>query len=197
MNRVLLIALVLGVMSAASGQTANTGAGECKLTRAQAPAIRGIRLGMTVDQALALFPGAEEGNYLRTQLSRNHFGFQSSSLSPGQYESKERFMGVDGMTMNFLDGGMVSFSIRYNGPEWRSNEQLAAKVAEALRLPGSESWKPTSNGRAITCNGFEVSVQKGSPYNYISLRGTGTDLPKILSEREEVPKEQARRAFRP
>ncbi len=196
MKKVLLIALVLGVVSAASGQTASTGAGECKLTLAQAPAVRGIRMGMTVDQALALFPGTEESKYLRTQLLRNNFGFQYLNFSPGQYESKEKFVGVDLLSINFLDGGIVSFSIRYNGPEWRSNEQFAATVAEALRLPGSESWKPTPNGRAITCNGFEVSVQKGSQ-NWISLRGTGADLNKILSEREEVPKEQARRAWRP
>jgi hypothetical protein len=72
MKKALLIALVLGSVSTATAQTSNigaSGAGECKLKLSQAPAIRGIHLGMTANEVLAVFPGAEKNVELRQRLS--------------------------------------------------------------------------------------------------------------------------------
>jgi hypothetical protein len=60
MNRIRLVALLLGSASMATAQTGPAGLAECKLTLSQAPVIRGIRLGMNVNEARALFPGETE-----------------------------------------------------------------------------------------------------------------------------------------
>src|SRR5882724_2507551 len=96
MKQLLLVALILGAVSSAFAQTANTSTGECKLTQAQAPAIRGIRLGMSVDQVLAQIPGSEADSDLLARLSRDYFGSRSAFVKPGSYvTSKEKFAGIN------------------------------------------------------------------------------------------------------
>src|SRR5436309_8763704 len=85
MKQLLLVALILGAVSSAFAQTANTSTGECKLTLAQAPAIRGIRLGMNADQVLAQIPGSEADSDLLARLSRDYFGSRSAAVTPGKY----------------------------------------------------------------------------------------------------------------
>src|SRR5688572_16691705 len=162
MKKALLIALVLGSVSTAAGQTGRTGAsaaGECKLKLSQTPAIRGIRLGMTIDQALGLFPGSESSEEIRARLAQPNFGLVSTVIYPSNLGLKEKFEGVHSVNLGFLDGELNFFSISYNGPHWGNEDQFATKVAEALSLPGVESWKPASGGKAIVCDGFDLMVR--------------------------------------
>lgn len=202
MKKVLLIAVVLGLVSTAAAQTSNTsasGTGECRLTLAQAPAIRGIRLGMSVDQVLAQIPGSEADSDLLARVSRDHFGYRSALVAPGSYvTSKEKFAGTNSINLGFLDGRLASFTIRYDGPEWRSIEQFVVRLAEVLNLPGVGSWKPNNSGLAIACDGFEISVQTfGQNATAIAIKDMTVDIAKVVHDREEVPKEKARRAFKP
>ena len=197
MKQLLLVALILGAVSSAFAQTPNTSTGECKLTLAQAPAIRGIRLGMSADQVLAQIPGSEADSDLLARLSRDYFGSRSAFVMPRSYvTSKEKFAGINRIDLSFLDGRLVSFWIRYDGPEWRSNEQFVARLAEVLNLPGVGSWKASSNGLAIACDGFEIVGQAASGAS-IFMKDMKVDINKVVHEREEVPKEKARRAFKP
>jgi hypothetical protein len=195
MKKLLLLAIVLGTASVVPGQTPST-AGDCKLTMANAPAIRGLRLGMTIDQALAVFPGAQADSDLKAMLARDYFGSQTAYVDPANYESKGEFVGVNTIHFSFLDGRLTSFSILYKGPEWNSDEQFAAKVAEALSLPGVESWKPIPNGLALACEGSRIGVSIAGA-NSIFMNDFRVDVGKVLRDRAEVPKEQARRAFKP
>ncbi len=197
MKRILLVAVVLGLVSSAGAQTSNApGGGECKLKLAQAPAIRGIRLGMNVEQVLAQIPGSEADSNLLANLSRDYFGSRNVSVRPGSYStSKEKFAGINAIDLHFLDGRLLSFHVQYSGPEWRSREQFAARVAEVLNLPNVAAWKETSNALALTCDGFEISAQTPGPL--IGMKDTRVDVAGVIREREEVPKEKARRAFKP
>src|SRR6267154_4772558 len=63
-------------------QTTNAGAQDkptCQLTLAGAPDIKGLRLGMTPEQVLALFPGSDEDPEIRSRLSQppGQFGVSS------------------------------------------------------------------------------------------------------------------------
>lgn len=199
MKKVLLIALFFGTASISTAQTGPRRAEECKLTLSQAPMIRGIRLGTNVEQTLAVFPGAADDQALRARLSEVRFGFQSVILSPGKYGSKEKFEGVKSVSVGFLDGQLNFYSVTYDGPEWMSDEQFAAKVAEALNLPALESWRTVQGGMGLACNGFSVRAQHGGAEHgpSISIKNLQIDVDKILHERAEEPKEKARRAFKP
>ena len=199
MKKLLLVPLIIGAVSSAFGQTTNTSTGECKLNLAQAPAIRGIRLGMSIDQVLAQIPGSEADSDLLARLSRDYFGSRSVLVMPGHYvTSKEKFAGVNLINLNFLDGRLAHYSIRYAGPEWKSKEQFVARLADVLNLPGVGSWKPSNNGLAISCEGFEISIQVFGPNDAeIAMKDMKVDIGNVVHEREEVPKEKARRTFKP
>ena len=200
MKKLLLITFMLGMVSIAAAQTSNTGASgtaECKLKLAQAPAIRGIRLGMTVDQLLAVFPGSEKDEALRYQLSRSRFGLASAGINPSTYSSKESFLGVKGVSVSFFDGELSFFSIVYDGPDWKTSDQFTMKVVEALKLPGIEFWRGSGDAKVLKCDGFEVVTQRGSGTSVISVRNREKDVNQTISEREDAVKDKARKAFKP
>lgn len=200
MRELLLLAIVLGTASFVQGQTPNTAADECKVTVAKSPAIRGLHLGMTIDQAVAAVPGAENDEEIRRQLSNTRFGRTGTSIALSKYLPQEKFTGVSAVQLSFLDGKLTSLVVVYQGPEWKSVNQFLEKVSEGLRLPGSAAWQPgaaLANGyKRLKCDGFEaIAYVSGGSNNSIALATLGTD--EIVREREEAPKEQARRAFKP
>ena len=202
MKKGLLMAMMIGLVSTVAAQTSNTASGtsECKLKLSQSPAIRGIRLGMTFDQVLAQIPGSEADSNLLAGLSRDYFGSRNATVTPGNYaNAKEKFAGISSINLSFLDGRLLSFNVRYNGPEWRSSEQFVARVAEVLNLPGVGAWKARINNTlAVGCDGFEISVQTfGGSDSYIGIKDTTIDFGKVVQDRVEVPKEKARRSFKP
>src|SRR6266576_964960 len=64
----------------------------CQLTLAGAPDIKGLRLGMTPEQVLALFPGSNEDPEIRSRLSQppSQFGVSSFLVRPDKYASKDK-----------------------------------------------------------------------------------------------------------
>lgn len=203
MKKVLLIAFMLGMVSIAAAQRPNTGAQgarDCKIKLSQAPTLRGVRLGMTVSEVFALFPGVEKNEVLRHRMAEPRFGVTTANIIPGNYESKEKYAGVRSIDFGFLDGQLNFFTFIYNGPVWKDDDQLAAKVAESLDLPGVESWThKTQFGKAIACEGFEVKAQfqTHDGATLISFKNLEKDVNKIALERQEAVREEARRAFKP
>lgn len=197
MKTVLLSAIVLCVASTAAAQTANPSpqvAGDCKLTLSESPALQGIRLGMTVDQALDVFPKNSRGPLVRTESPR--YGFHTVGVDPQNTEDKENSSGVRYINLGFLDGELSFFTIVYYGPEWNNEEQFASQVADTLNLPGSDFWKTIGGSKVLNCDGFQISVQLNSG-NTIELRNTERDAAKIVAQREKEAKQETRRALKP
>ena len=84
----------------------------CQLTLAGAPDIKGLRLRMTADEVLALFPGSKDDAELRSRLSKpaSPLGVSGFVIRPDKYESKEKFAGINQISLNLLDGRVSSFS---------------------------------------------------------------------------------------
>src|SRR6266850_7029981 len=61
----------------------------CSFVMDQAPVLNGIRLGMTPEQVLALFPGSKDDAGLQATLSRpkGPFGTSNFGIQPDKYES--------------------------------------------------------------------------------------------------------------
>ena len=115
----------------------------CTLTLAGAPVIKGLRLGMTPDEVLALFPGSKDNAEVRSDLSRppNRFGGSSFVIRPGEYKSKPEFSEVSQITFSVLDGRISKINIGYNGPEWRHVDKFIEKLVDGTNLPGVAQWE--------------------------------------------------------
>jgi hypothetical protein len=184
----------------AQGQTATDEGVEpaCKMTLAQAPVMNGIKLGMTREQVLALFPGSREDKELRASLNSpaSPNGETTFMIRPGLYGSKSKFARVPQITFKLLDGRVYSFNVGYDGPEWAHVDEFIEKLSAATKLPAADAWEPyvgmDTQLKTLTCKGFVISLFAGGKnvhnINYVELKDTAAL--KLLKERKAKSREK-------
>lgn len=150
-----------------------------RLTLSQAPEISGLRLGMTMEEVLALFPGIKDDAEVRYSLSRpvSPFGVKSLFVKPGKYTTNKRFERVSQISFTFLDGRVSILNIGYGSYAWGHVDEFVAKFSEETGLPGADSWDAyvglDTRLKTLTCRDFEVSVFAGGgdvDVNYVRMR---------------------------
>jgi hypothetical protein len=171
---------------------------KCQLTLAGAPYIKGLRIGMTADEVLALFPGSKDDAEVRSSLSRppSQFGQSSFLVRPEKYESKDKFAGISHITFTLLDGRLANFSLGYNGPEYSHVDKFVAKFIEGTTLPAADQWEAyvgmDNSLKILKCTDFEINVfigGQGGNLNYVLMKDS--DAEKKLKERRDKARAQA------
>lgn len=170
----------------------------CSLVMDQSPVINGLRLGMTPDQVLALFPGANEDPEVRSALARppSPLGVSGFLIRPDKYESKEKYADVTQITFTLLDSRVTSINVGYNGPEWPHVDKFVEKFVEGTNLPAPDGWQVyvglDTQMKTLKCKDFEMSIfagGKGGNLNYVLMRDLISD--KTLKDRRAKAKEKA------
>ncbi len=171
--RLLLAALLIAAPALAQQ-------GPCTLKIDQLPEsaeLRGFRVEMTLEQAKATVP--------QIQLARpDQFGVAKISINPYFDPSfdKTRFADVRTISLDFLDGRLVSLWIGYESTfKWQTLDALVAGMSKSLNLPAE--WPTKRGGRQLNCNEFSVfaSMIAGSP----SLRISDDAAQEIIATRRE------------
>jgi hypothetical protein len=151
----------------------------CTLTLAGAPNIDGLRVGMTTDEVLALFPGSKNDPEVRAELEHppSRFGTSSFTLTPGKYESKDKFAGINQAMFRLLDGRVSSVRLSYNGPAYSHVDSFVTKLAEEASLPKSDQWEAyvgmDNQLKTLKCAEFEVQAfvgGQGGNLNYVDIK---------------------------
>jgi len=157
-----------------------------------------MRLGMTPDDVLALFPGSKDDPDVRAQLARppSQFGVSELAIRPAKYESGEKFAETNQISFTLLDGRVFNFHIGFAGPEFPHVDKFVAKFVEGTNLPGADQWEPyvgmDHQMKTLTCADFSVRVFAGGPggnLNYILVEDLEAD--KKLKERRKKAREKA------
>ena len=170
----------------------------CELTLAGVPDIKGLRLGMTPEQVLALFPGSNEDAEIRSNLAKppSPFGVSSFVVRPDKFGSKDKFSGISQITFSLLDGRVSNFSVGYNGPEYSHVDKFVAKFVEGTNLPAVDQWEAyvgmDNQLKILKCTDFEIRVFAGGPggnLNYTLMRDLEAD--KKLKDRRDKARAQA------
>ena len=173
--RLLLAALL--ITSPASAQQAT-----CTLKIDQLPEsaeLLGFRLEMTLGEAKAQVP--------QIQFARpDQFGVAKISINPHFDPSfdKTRFADVRTISLDFLDGKLVSLWIGYESTfKWQTLDAFVAGISKSLNLPAE--WPAKRGERQLNCNEFSVfaSMIAGSPSLRIS---DDTARETIATRREEA-----------
>lgn len=184
MKKFLVIGLLLIGASVVSGQTTDADAPakpNCTLRMAQAPGIGGLKLGMTVEQMLALFPGSRDDNDVRTTLSRpaNAFGVTNFIIRPEKYSTKAKFARISQINIAFLDGRLSNFYAGYNGPEWKHVDEFVKSFSQGTNLPAPDAWEAfvgmDNQLKTLRCREFEISIfagGQGGNVNYVKMQDT-------------------------
>jgi len=206
MKTVFALTIFLGAASAVYGQPAPTQPSQCSLKLAQAPAVRGIKLGMSAEDLLAAFPGSAGEDGIRLSLSKAdnypNFGVVGMNIVPARYSTKERFAGIGYFNFVILDGRVAQYEVHYlpapQGPTWRDIDDFIAKLVEAFHVPAAKDWTPIQQSamKDLKCDGFQLRAST------VNLQGSLTlatvDAPfKVQKDRLAVFEAKARRDFRP
>jgi hypothetical protein len=175
----------------------------CKMTLAQAPVIRGLRLGMTSDELFAIFPANEREEFDRAQQLRSaelppKYGHTFFDLYTSKYPTKDQFMGIGNIRFDLFDKKVVSIIANYTDtPQFESTGQLMEIITRQFGLPeykdgpGSEYW----NGTSLSCEGFTFRVSGLSGAFSIVL--TDPTYKKIMEDRAQADRVKKREGFKP
>src|SRR5712664_1374324 len=169
----------------------------CTLTLDQAPDIKALRLGMTVDEVLAPFPGSKEDTEVSSGLAAiGQFGTSSFVIRPEKYESKEKFAGISQILVSLLDGRVSKLYFGYNGPEYSHVDKFVQKFSEGSNLPAPDAWEAyvgmDTQLKTLRCKEFEIRIfagGKGGSLNYAEIRDLVAE--KKLKERRAKAREKA------
>jgi len=187
------------VSSAATPVPSSPVAGKtaCTLKLSEAPVINRIKLGMTADEVLALFPGSKDDEEVKAALSRRgQVGNSSLPITPSKYGNSADFKSISRVSLSLLDGRVLSFTVQYNGPEWSHIDKFVEKFVEGKDLPAADQWEPyvgmETQMKTLTCSGFSIRLfngGEGGSQNYVLIKDIEAD--NTLKERRKKAQAQA------
>jgi len=170
----------------------------CSLTKAEAPVVVGLKLGMTSEQVLALFPGGKQDPEVSAQLARppSPLGVSSFMVHPEKFDPNNKFAAFSQFTFTLIDGRVSSVTLGYNGPQYSNVDEFVTRFVEGTKLPPSDRWLPYTGMdnqlKILTCKDFELRVFAGGTdgnLNYVLL--TDLDASRQLKERRAKARAQA------
>lgn len=187
-----VMALLPLMVLTVSAYSQTSGDSNCSLTATNAPTVRGLRLGMTTDQLQAVFPGSLKRKEIRDALKKAQATTNIEpvylSFDPALDSGKEQFAGVDSVSAGLLNGRVVDFTVLYGGATWSAVDGWVAKLAEAFKLPGAQSWKvgPSETpNKVLVCDGIaiEAAVLGGGASIRILHKTMQSDLANAAEEK--------------
>lgn len=206
MNRILIACMILSLLMIPSygqpGEPQPPSQSRCDLTEARTPSVRGVRLGMSLEQLLALFPGNARRKEMKEALLRAKETASDESVSlffdPAMEANPDRYGGVESISAGIYKGRVVDFTVTYLGPTWRTIDEWVTRLSESFNLPGVQGWAagPDENpNKILRCGELEIgaAIQGGGG----SIRVRNTEYLKGASERARTEEERRRRAFKP
>jgi hypothetical protein len=209
MKRIVLAVICALTAVSAYGQTQTTppGMSPCTLAAAKAPAIRGVKLGMKIDDVLAMFPGSAEKDEIKSAIAKAdgypNFGIVSIYVRPREYSTKDRFAGIADFRFVFFDGRVDQYEVQYDsppgGPAWRRVDDWVAKLVDAFGLPAATDWTVDQNlswQKNLKCDGFQLQA---SILNFRGNLTVSTLDPPYQKQQERLAafEEKIRRDFKP
>jgi hypothetical protein len=168
------------------------------LTKNAAPVVNGLKLGMTKEQVLAVFPGSETDPDLQSQLSRppSRFGVSDFVIRPEKLEPKDKFASFTHFTFGLLDGHVSSLNIGYAGPAYSNVDEFVSQFVAGTNLPQADQWQAypgmENQLKVLTCKDFEIKIFAGGTdgnLNYVLL--TDLEADKKVKDRRAKARAQA------
>jgi len=177
----------------------------CNLSLAQAPIIYGLRLGMSADELLELFPRSKDNPGIKRALAQVEIQYGSTQLPfyRNDFPDSKAFVNnkVSQYGVGILDSRVVYIKVYYSFPpntNWNSNTWID-KISEPFNLPPRENW-PGSNfdsSRSLECRGFSATVHASGDGTSITIITTTPNSGDVIKERRNAEAEKKRREFIP
>jgi hypothetical protein len=200
MNRILFTCLLLLLVAGTlTGQTTDQSFTGCSLAREKAPAIRGVKLGLTADELHTVLPGMREDykDVLVSARKSPHFGSAFLNANANVVDKD-----IEGFNFFLFDDHVVQYTVFYRGPNsaprgpyWPNPDDLIARFADSYHLPGPANWIADAGTKILRCKGFEVRLDTSRPQ--IMVDEPGRPWLTEQKKRRDAFEEQLRRDFKP
>lgn len=193
---ILMLSVSSQVSNPASAQT------RCTLTEGTAPTVRGLQLGMSAQQFLALFPGISKKKEMKDVIERAKSASSDETttlgIDPIADGDARQFAGLEGVGAAFYKGRVVDLSLQYGGATWRTVDEWIAKLSESFKLPSAPDWvagPDEAPNKVVRCDGImiEAAIQGGSA----SIRLQNTNYLRESEERARAMEERKRQQVKP
>jgi hypothetical protein len=205
MKRTPIACVILSLlMISSSGQPGEPQVAQsrCDLTEARTPSVRGVRLGMSLEQLLALFPGSTRRKEMKEALLRANATASEELVylffDPATDAGGDRYAGVESVSAGIYKGSVMEFTVSYLGPTWRTIDEWVTRLSESFNLPGVQGWvagPEESPNKILRCGELEISAAIQGGGGLIRVRNT--EYLKGAMERAKAEEERRRRAFKP
>lgn len=189
-SRPICIALMLLAGVSVNAQQAET---RCTAEQIKKVELRGLRLGMTLDQVTALYPSRPDRE---DEVGRMEMRIFVSSDYPA-------LKGIKFIRLGFLDKEVTSIEIDYDASvKWPSAEQFISKLNESLKLPNA--WVNSGrsdNAKQMECEGYMMRVVV--PELYLQYNQgprvfiDNFNVEAVVKKRTEALEEKKRETFKP
>jgi hypothetical protein len=149
------------------------------LTLSQSPVINGLKLGMTPDEVLALFPGSRTDEEVRRDLSMppTRLGVSHFRIIPARYSTKSKFDRITQINFTLFDGRVSTLYVGYDGPVWGHVDEFVTAFSQGRKLPAADEWEAyvgmDTELKTLNCKEFEIRLFAGSKnvnINYTQVR---------------------------
>jgi len=170
--------------------------------------IRGIRLGMSVEQIKTRLPGLRF-----TPTTSFGYAFASWLLPKQSKTSSETVRSLEYVSVEFVDGRLTEVSFLYDSSiKWATATQFADRISEALKLPKtwtayrSDEWYRIGQFHVLRCENIRilaglalVNYQQRPVLYWTDLNANGILAARKQEalDRERRKEEERRRAFKP
>jgi hypothetical protein len=199
MNRTVAVLFSLTLIVApATRRQSVTKQYDCSLTEATAPAIRGVKLGMTTDQVIDLFRAGLTKEELDRAIERSkqpgeHGLAQLAFQLPTSGATDQASM--DTIAVGLHGGRVVDIAVQYPQPSWDNIDQWVNKLSEAFKLPGARAWRPGTSehpSKVLKCRNIEIEAGVQGGGGSIRLRNT-----EHTASHGAGSQEKSRQSFKP
>ncbi|HJP92884.1 MAG TPA: hypothetical protein VJ875_13080 [Pyrinomonadaceae bacterium] len=191
----------------------------CDLTVAQAPALRGFRLGQSLTDVLARFRSVHTSEILSNAnaapkttrslldvIFSTYYALTAQTPAAGHKLTENwnevladsrffpDFEGVSKLHLEFIEQQLIAIRVEYkNDIRWQTNDEFVAASATALGL--ATQWK---TGPLLTCVGFTIHASS-SFASILELRDTNAEGAARQREDELKKREEEKRknTFKP
>jgi len=177
----------------------------CSLALAQAPVIYGVRLGMSTDELLELFPRSKDNPDIKRGLAQAEIQYGSTQLlfSRNSFPDGKAFVNnkVSDFIVNTLDSRVVQIRVQYSFPantNWNSDTWID-KISQPFNLPPRENWLGGSfnSERSLVCRGFSAGVYAYNDSTSLTIKATNPSSDDVVKERRNAEADKKRREFIP
>jgi hypothetical protein len=195
------IALAFAMLSASSPSSRPVQS-KCNLTEATAPSVRGLKLGMTAQQFLVLFPGITKNKEMKDSIEHAKSPTRDEptvlGVDPAADGNRNLFAGVESVGATFYKSRVIDFTVQYGGATWDNIDQWVSKLSDALKLPPARDWLVSPNetpNKSLSCDGIliEATTEGGSA----SIRIRSTSHLREMEERQKAAEERKRQQVKP